>query len=148
MYGDAGAPELTGVDHVIIHAHGNPYEIGRSTPEDRLKGKVAEFSPGMSGQQLGAYLRARGFTGSRVTIASCHTGTSRPGGGSFAQDVADELGGSTEVKSWDGKVTTLRNGDIRVVSPACGKTLLPPGTGEAIFTAGGPAGGRPGDFST
>jgi RHS repeat-associated protein len=148
MYGDAGAPDLTGVDHVIIHAHGNPHEIGRSTPEDRLKGKVAEFSPGMSGKELAEYLKARGFTGSRVTIVSCHTGKSRPGGGSFAQDVADELGGSTEVKSWDGKVTTLQNGDIRIVSPACGKTLLPPGTGQAIFTAGGPAGGRPGDFST
>jgi RHS repeat-associated protein len=149
MFGDDGMPDLTGVDHVIIYAHGNPDEIGRSTPEDRLKGKVAEFSPGMSGRELAQYLKARGFTGSRVTVISCRTGASRPNGGSFAQDVADELGGATEVKSWQGKVMTMPSGAIRTIqSTPTGQYLLPPGTGQRIFTAGGPQGGRPGDFTT
>jgi RHS repeat-associated protein len=147
MFGDDGMPDLTGVDHVVIYAHGNPWEIGRSTPEDRLKGKVAEFSPGMSGRELAQYLKARGFTGSRVTLISCQTGLNKPGGQSFAQDVADELGGSTEVKSWRFKTTTDANGEVRCINPN-GPGLLPPGTGQRIFTAGGPHGGKPGDFTT
>src|SRR5262249_30987432 len=100
---------LSNVSHVVINAHGSPTSIavGRPGLWARIRRRMpwnASYTAGsMTGKQLAALLKAKGFTG-KVTLTSCSTAGEAGKNPNFAQELADGLGQGSEVVAWDEEI--------------------------------------------
>jgi len=101
---------LSGVDHVVINAHGNAtgIEVGRPGIFAKIRRKLFGNSfaghslSSMSGKELARYLKKHGLPPDcKVTVVACSTAASAGKKKNFAQSLADELGGNSEVVAWD-----------------------------------------------
>jgi RHS repeat-associated protein len=102
---DPNLPDLSGYDHIVIHAHGNPSSIAVGKPGlwSKIRRKVPPgryLSGSMNGKELAALLKAKNFKG-KVTIVACSTAGDNGGKPNFAQEVADGLGAGSQVVAWD-----------------------------------------------
>ena len=102
---DPNLSNLGQYDHIVINAHGNPSSIAVGKPGvwARIRRKLPGgryYSGSMSGAELAALLKAKGFKG-KVTLVACSSAGSNGKQPNFAQELADGLGSGSEVVAWD-----------------------------------------------
>ncbi len=82
--GEAGSGRLGNTPQLVLDTHGRPGQIHYVDPTTGTREWI-------NGTQLAQRLKARGFSGDRVVLVVCHAAEPGQGGGSVAQDLADEM---------------------------------------------------------